>query len=775
MNSNSRHDNDKLFVSADDYQSVDLMNLINNQSQKFPQRLLYKAHWLIYEGEQPSIVQNAVVIPEKSSVVEEDSEENADDISTTSTRESSMLFGASMAYRESLKKIRKFERINVKPTSTYLLSLEQQRFFKEIMEACVGLDDKRRMEALESLQLDTSLQSLLPNISRWLAQGVHANIVQRSLAMLIYIVRAHSALIHNRSLNLKPVLHEMIPSLLSCMISKQLCVRPDIDNHWTLRDFASKCLVQLIRERGGICDVRNRVQRTLAVCFTDVESTENMKYGAFHALFDLSNTDQRVALYPHFVEILRAVHPSKTSSMPQQQKIDSTKLYTLLSRFEQAMNKYATVQGRGSSSSSRLFVGTEYGADYVKLVAETIGITNLSEKCASQVGASVTFVIKELLEQSKKFASHARRKRVIADDFVEALKFRGHSPIFGLSSKEGVSYRLVGSTGRIVNVSAHWLVIDGEQPAVPENPIPKYDEDLASTASSSVNEKVEQQQQNDIGGSHSLLSILSSQNTKKLRKIEQIQVKTITTHTLSLEQQIFFKEITEAIMGSDDSRRTEALHSLQTDAGIQILLPRFSLAIAEGVRCNIVHHNLAILIYLMRMIQSIASNPALSLDRCLHELLPSILSCILSKQLCARPETDNHWALREFSSRLLSTICRAYNVNGLRSRITQVLTRVWQEENSTLATLYGSIYALNELGIDTIRAVIVPRAPQLYNDIKKAQSDKSNPVDKVGAEKVYSFVTKVLTNYVRTQRPTGLKDVNDYRTMFGGFGDAIFR
>uniref|UniRef100_A0A915C3V6 Transcription initiation factor TFIID subunit 6 n=3 Tax=Parascaris univalens TaxID=6257 RepID=A0A915C3V6_PARUN len=441
-----------------------------------------------------------------------------------------------------------------------------------------------------------------------------------------------------------------------------------------------------------------------------------------------------------------------------------------------------------SSAAGTSSVGTEFGVDYVKMAGETIGITGLPDDCASQVASSTTYVFKEIVEQARKFAVHGRRKRLVADDIDDALASKGRPPQFGFSAKEGLPFRLIGSTGRdlfvtddrdidlaaIVNapptkvpldatIRAHWLVIDGEQPAVPENPTPLLEEDPAVSSTAEGAEAI------DFGPT------ILSQAGRAVRKTEQVQIKTMATHALSVEQQLFFKEITEAIMGSDDARRTEALHSLQTDAGIQVLLPRFSLAIAEGVRCNIVHHNLAILIYLMRMIQSLASNPALNLDRCLHELLPSILSCILSKQLCARPDTDNHWALREFSSRLLSTICRSYNVNGLRSRVTQVLTRVWRNEHCTLSTLYGSLYALNELGVDTIRAVVIPRAPQLYNDIKKQQGDKSNSTEKIAADRTISFLAKVLTNYVRTQRPTGLKDANDYRLMFGGFGDAIFR
>ncbi len=42
----------------------------------------------------------------------------------------------------------------------------------------------------------------------------------------------------------------------------------------------------------------------------------------------------------------------------------------------------------------------------------------------------------------------------------------------------------------------------------------------------------------------------------------------------------------------------------------------------------------------------------------LHELLPAIMSCLLSKQLCARPDVDNHYALREFCARLIGQIIK---------------------------------------------------------------------------------------------------------------------
>lgn len=42
----------------------------------------------------------------------------------------------------------------------------------------------------------------------------------------------------------------------------------------------------------------------------------------------------------------------------------------------------------------------------------------------------------------------------------------------------------------------------------------------------------------------------------------------------------------------------------------------------------------------------------------LHDLVPAIGTCVLSRQLCARPDVDNHWALRDFAARQMAQVCR---------------------------------------------------------------------------------------------------------------------
>ena len=77
----------------------------------------------------------------------------------------------------------------------------------------------------------------------------------------------------------------------------------------------------------------------------------------------------------------------------------------------------------------------------------------------------------------------------------------------------------------------------------------------------------------------------------------------------------------------------------------------------------------------------------------LHELIPSVATCIVSKQLCMRPELDNHWALRDFASRLMAQICKNFNTstNNVQTRVTRMFSQALRDEKIHLSSLYGAI------------------------------------------------------------------------------------
>lgn len=164
---------------------------------------------------------------------------------------------------------------------------------------------------------------------------------------------------------------------------------------------------------------------------------------------------------------------------------------------------------------------------------------------------------------------------------------------------------------------------------------------------------------------------------RKLLSIETVQVKELAVHELSAEQQLYYQKITEACMSNDEKLRASALYSLSVDPGLNEMLARMCTFVAEGIRVNVVEHNLSFLIYLMRMMKALLDNPSLYLDKYLHELIPAVVTCLVAQQLCVRPDIDNHWALRDFASRALAQICRNYNnsANNIQMRITEILSQ----------------------------------------------------------------------------------------------------
>jgi len=118
-------------------------------------------------------------------------------------------------------------------------------------------------------------------------------------------------------------------------------------------------------------------------------------------------------------------------------------------------------------------------------------------------------------------------------------------------------------------IHAHWLAIEGVQPSVPENPqlITKEMQKLEAVEGL-IGGKIKDQVQ---------------KNSQQKRGENMVKLKSLIPHELSVEQQIYFKEVTEACVGNDEQARTEGLNSLSTDPGLHQLLSRLILFISEGV------------------------------------------------------------------------------------------------------------------------------------------------------------------------------------------------
>ncbi|RZR78068.1 hypothetical protein BHM03_00003313 [Ensete ventricosum] len=171
-------------------------------------------------------------------------------------------------------------------------------------------------------------------------------------------------------------------------------------------------------------------------------------------------------------------------------------------------------------------------------------------------------------------------------------------------------------------VVAHWLAIEGVQPGIPENA------PTEAIVAPSENKK--------------------SENSKEDGLL--VDLKLPVKHVLSRELQLYFDKITELTVTRPESILfKEALVSLAVDSGIHPLVPYFSYFIADEVK-------FAKSIYL------------LNISSWLHQLMPSIITCVVAKRLGSKI-TDNHWELRDFSANLAASVCKRsdalfYSVNN---------------------------------------------------------------------------------------------------------------
>ncbi|KAL7058657.1 hypothetical protein AAHC03_013722 [Spirometra sp. Aus1] len=244
-----------------------------------------------------------------------------------------------------------------------------------------------------------------------------------------------------------------------------------------------------------------------------------------------------------------------------------------------------------------------------------------------------------------------------------------------------------------VCLAAHWLAIDGVQPTSPQNPPPDFLRRMAQLAGTKKNllNAAEGPPQlplpSQLKPEDTTAASSSTETASKSKdvipgslshpRVMQAAIVEKRPHEISQELMLYFRELTEACVGANENRRHEALDNAAQDTGLQPLLPYLVTFIAEGVRVNVSNNNLAILIYLMRLTKALIDNQHISLEAYLHLIVPTVITCILCRQLCAKPITDNHWALRDYAAKQLVTLCNRYNTlsNGLYNRITRELYR----------------------------------------------------------------------------------------------------
>uniref|UniRef100_F4HVA6-2 Isoform 2 of Transcription initiation factor TFIID subunit 6b n=1 Tax=Arabidopsis thaliana TaxID=3702 RepID=F4HVA6-2 len=327
----------------------------------------------------------------------------------------------------------------------------------------------------------------------------------------------------------------------------------------------------------------------------------------------------------------------------------------------------------------------------IEVIAQSIGLSTLSPDVSAALAPDVEYRVREVMQEAIKCMRHARRTTLMAHDVDSALHFRNLEPTSGSKSMrfkrapenrdlyffddkdvelKNVIEAPLPNAPPDASVFLHWLAIDGIQPSIPQN---------------------------------SPLQAISD-----LKRSEYKDDGLAARQVLSKDLQIYFDKVTEwALTQSGSTLFRQALASLEIDPGLHPLVPFFTSFIAEEIVKNM--DNYPILLALMRLARSLLHNPHVHIEPYLHQLMPSIITCLIAKRL-GRRSSDNHWDLRNFTASTVASTCKRFGhvYHNLLPRVTRSLLHTFLDPTKALPQHYGAIQGMVALGLNMVRFLVLP-------------------------------------------------------------------
>ncbi|CAH2033389.1 unnamed protein product [Thlaspi arvense] len=331
----------------------------------------------------------------------------------------------------------------------------------------------------------------------------------------------------------------------------------------------------------------------------------------------------------------------------------------------------------------------------IEVIAQSIGLSILSPDVSAALAPDVEYRVREVMQEAIKCMRHARRTTLMAHDVDSALHFRNLEPTCGFTTSSTVRFKRAPDHRDLyflddkdvelknvieaplpnappdASITSHWLAIDGIQPSIPQN--------------------------------SPLLAITD------VKRSEYKEDGLPARHVLSKELQIYFDKVTEwALTLSGSTVFKQALVSLRTDPGLHPLVPFFTCFVAEEVIVRNMD-NYPVLLALMRLARSLLHNPHVHIEPYLHQLMPSVITCLIAKRLGKRL-SDNHWDLRNLAASTVASTCKRFGhvYHNLLPRVTRSLLHTFLDPTKALPQHYGAILGMVALGLNVVRFVVLP-------------------------------------------------------------------
>ncbi|KAF7683998.1 Transcription initiation factor TFIID subunit 6 [Astathelohania contejeani] len=328
-----------------------------------------------------------------------------------------------------------------------------------------------------------------------------------------------------------------------------------------------------------------------------------------------------------------------------------------------------------------------FNKETLKSYAQSKGLQPIEEEGLRMLAQDLEYRIKELCQEASKFMLASKRTKLSIDDVNFALLSRNVEPLFGYDPNDSLVFRSVSSNVYYVpdeevdledllnrplpkiplkpSVQSHWLAIEGVQPKTPQNPI------IAEKPVIKKNALLEYQ--------------------------ENAEIKNQVKHVLSRELQLYYDRIISFISGTADEKLI-AIECLGCESGIQQLVPYFIQYFKETITKSL--NDSELLKTILLLIQALLKNQYIFIDPYLHQILPSLLTCVVGKSI-------KEIEIRKMSSEIVKYVYEKFSSSykTLAPRVINTLTKTWLDTDKTGEQQYGAVFCLSILSNSTIEVI----------------------------------------------------------------------
>lgn len=277
-------------------QSILLTDVLKEDMPNAPTEVILKQHWLAVDGLQPDVLENPASLVSSSEAVStyrNDRENEAHYSFLQDATSSSLLL------------------LQVHQLQAGLLSEELRLYWLRGIATLerggrTAEDQHRQDTVLMHWQVDSGLQELVPFVVRYAQQAIYEQLTKEktenadassstnnlvatndkidnstsNIDHCIIMVRLILALLHNPTLHLELHLHELLPTLMTCIVAQQhrdgqVHSEAIVAENWTLRQQAATALYESCVLFGNdYVTLKARVLRALCHALEEVASTE---------------------------------------------------------------------------------------------------------------------------------------------------------------------------------------------------------------------------------------------------------------------------------------------------------------------------------------------------------------------------------------------------------------------------------------------------------------------------------------------------------------------